>query len=315
MNIHIDEHHIFADVFARVQRSKHIFLDLKTTVQAYLENNPYRLAQRIEDGTGDNVTYLESIVPVPYVCAHLTSEFLHHLRSTLDNLAFILVKRHRGDDFDESKVQFPIFNSMTDFKDKGKMSNLLEVFSKKDLDQIVSMKPARDGLALFWIIHRLNIIDKHRFMLRPFATAQGIGWKNIKIKGEDGSVILDTTYAPPPWKLGDEVARARANGYGGNVSSFPVSPLVQIHAPSVIEPSDILGVLGLLGDFVDKIANAFILLHEHPEADTFKIPLDWYSTGKLVLARAPDQNADSTHVLTQVLRSCIASQTGPRRTS
>jgi len=66
-------------------------------------------------------------------------------------------KIHSGD------VQFPIFDNATDYA-AGKMRQI-EGMSQRSIDAIDATKPYKGGTDLLWVLHKLDILDKHRTIL------------------------------------------------------------------------------------------------------------------------------------------------------
>ncbi len=91
--------------------------------------------------------------------------YLNAIRSSLDILAMVLVRRH-GLDIKEEQVYFPIARSEAIFYDKNWPGRkLLDMLPEKDRAIIESLKPYKGGSVSLWTLHHLDIVRKHRRLL------------------------------------------------------------------------------------------------------------------------------------------------------
>jgi hypothetical protein len=102
-------------------------------------------------------------IDVPSRLAKHVGEGLLHLRGTLDNLAWQLVLANGGTP--DSKTEFPVFKDEAHFdrraprKMRGMSADAVTVI--KEL-QPFNAWPEHPDQATVWVIHDLNLIDKHR---------------------------------------------------------------------------------------------------------------------------------------------------------
>jgi hypothetical protein len=144
----------------KLQRAEEHFGELATDHQRFLDRNPYRVL-RETDGRDHCFAWRVKIVEEPPLAkwASLVGECVHALRSALDHTAYELVRLKRsGAEFSE----FPIF------KDRGawdaKHAKKLPGVDPKVLTQVKWLQPYRRGEQIdpLWVVHRLDILDKHR---------------------------------------------------------------------------------------------------------------------------------------------------------
>jgi hypothetical protein len=99
--------------------------------------------------------------------------YVNAIRSSLDILAMVLVRRHNLD-IKEDKVYFPIARSETHFADSNwtgrKFINALPANERAIIE---SLKPYQGGSHAIWALHHLDIVRKHRrllsVLLRPIS--------------------------------------------------------------------------------------------------------------------------------------------------
>lgn len=89
--------------------------------------------------------------------------YINTVRSSLDILAMSLVRRHNLS-ISEERVYFPIAADEAALLRKGG-SLFLDALPEADRDKVLSLKPYRDGNQGLWLLHRLDILRKHRRLL------------------------------------------------------------------------------------------------------------------------------------------------------
>ena len=94
----------------------------------------------------------------------LISEILHTLRTALDNLAYQLFLVCRANPTDEGEgIYFPIYD---DAKTKEASAfGKIKPFRQEIIDVVRNVNPSKSGQPLLWVLHRLDIVDKHRRIL------------------------------------------------------------------------------------------------------------------------------------------------------
>lgn len=91
--------------------------------------------------------------------------YINSIRSGLDVLAMVLVKRHDLK-IGEDRVLFPIAKSKEDFeRDGGSARKFVEDLPKLERQLIDHLKPYQGGNEALWALHHLDIVRKHRRLL------------------------------------------------------------------------------------------------------------------------------------------------------
>ncbi len=90
-------------------------------------------------------------------------EIIHNLRSALDHAYWQAVRPH-VEEKHEKAIQFPFSKNIDSLGDTIK-SNLAHKVSNKFYSAIASVKPCagENGNTLLYLIHKINIEDKHKF--------------------------------------------------------------------------------------------------------------------------------------------------------
>jgi hypothetical protein len=91
--------------------------------------------------------------------------YINSIRSSLDVLAMVLVKRHNLR-IREDRVFFPISKSKEDFERVGSgAQRFLEGLPELDRRLMGHLKPYQGGNDALWALHHLDIVRKHRRLL------------------------------------------------------------------------------------------------------------------------------------------------------
>jgi hypothetical protein len=151
-------------VLQRIERAKEQRRDLEREVRAWTEAGAYRVGSYVDAQSGYTVFYVHELAEITPRIVALISEILHTLRTALDNLAYQLFLVSRSDPADEGEgIYFPIYDDAktTEAGAFGK----IKPFRKEIVEAIRKINPCKSGQPLLWILHRLDIVDKHRRIL------------------------------------------------------------------------------------------------------------------------------------------------------
>lgn len=149
----------------KLARARTILEILEADIKRYKNDEPYSIETYRDSKTGAWLMRLRIDAPIPPHWAVEIGDFFHNLRSALDNLAIDLVRVNKQvltrTAIDETF--FPIAKSKEGFdKAFSKGFRRTSIRAKRAL---TLMKPYESGIRDFWIIHRLNILDKHVCLL------------------------------------------------------------------------------------------------------------------------------------------------------
>lgn len=202
-------------VRVKIIRATERHRNLEQQARAFLDSNPYRVATRTDVATRRLIYFLESVRDVPVEISSLAGDVLQNLRSSLDHLAFeLFMLGTQGKAGDGKHVSFPIFDDATAYFNHapGKMKGMLG----DAIAAIDGTQPYQGGNNVLWQIHRLNNIDKHRFLIAVGSAYQSVDvgahmqqmlsqlgpeWAGNQVP----SVFLKPTDRMFPLKPGDEL--------------------------------------------------------------------------------------------------------------
>ncbi len=137
---------------------------LEEEVRAFLGSSPYRVATKTDPASRRLIYYVESVQDTPVRISSIAGDVLQNLRSALDHLAFeLFMVGTLGKAGDGRHVSFPIFDDANGYNTYA--ADKVKGMPGKAVAAIDSIKPYRGGNDVLWQIHRLNNIDKHRFLI------------------------------------------------------------------------------------------------------------------------------------------------------
>jgi hypothetical protein len=148
----------------RVERAKEQRRDLEREMRAWTGAGAYGIGSQLDPQTEYTVYYVGYLADITPRIVALISEILHTLRTALDNLAYQLFLVCRTDPGDEGDgIYFPIYD---DAKTKeADAFRKIKPFRKEIIEAVRKVNPSKSGQPLLWILHRLDIVNKHRRIL------------------------------------------------------------------------------------------------------------------------------------------------------
>ncbi|MGB6771764.1 MAG: hypothetical protein WBF51_07140 [Candidatus Dormiibacterota bacterium] len=147
----------------KVERAKKHVNDLESEVHAFLATNPYEVGAKRDPDTRKPLHYLVGVRDTPIEAATLAGDAIQNLRSALDHLVHHLIQVGTGRSGPFYHSEFPIFDSAAEYKaGKGRK---VQGASPEAVKAIDALKPYKGGNDTLWQLHKLNLVDKHRFLI------------------------------------------------------------------------------------------------------------------------------------------------------
>jgi hypothetical protein len=170
----------------KLTRAKEHLHNLEAEVRAFLARKPYTIVAEEDRATGDRVWRVRVKEQPPQEWGVTIGEVVHALRSALDLMVCLLVERNGHEVSDETG--FPVVRRDQDLKSAlHKISGV----SRAATEMILGFHPYRGGDDQLWMLHRLDITDKHRLLI-----AVGAAYRNIVI----AFPVPKADWIPPDFK-------------------------------------------------------------------------------------------------------------------
>jgi hypothetical protein len=188
----------------KVERAKKHLTDLKLARDRFVDSKPYRITREYDPQTRYN-TYRVFDVQIPDVeIALIAGDVIHNLRSALDHLAYQLVLVNGA--VPTKQTAFPVFDDAA--KHKAGLAGKVKGMAQSAIDAINATESYQGGKgAGLWVIHYLDIADKHHALLttlinvtgssftipgyweRGYRGVGGVSFPNFGTRLKDGDVI------------------------------------------------------------------------------------------------------------------------------
>lgn len=168
----------------------------------------------------------------------IAGDAIHCLRSALDHLAYQLVLANG--ETPSVNTCFPVFRSQSAYQDNH--AQRLEGMSQAAQDEILATLPYRKGNDILWLIHKLDIDDKHHALLTTVIWPSEIALSKHMRHGE---------YSVPdrPLEVGQVFFTCKPEGYEDIKFTFDVS----LGEPGIFQHYPIVGSLKTMLDVVDNL--------------------------------------------------------------
>lgn len=179
---------------ARIDRADELTHHLEEACKAFLATRPYTVEQRPDDNPAVRAFVVTSLRDVPVLLRIITGEIAHHLRASLDLLAYqLLLKAHIMDPKRLRDCAFPIIvdRDLTKPEDREKhddsMRRKIGGIDRRAYDRIVALQPCATNREWSHLaqVQALDNTDKHRLLLAATSSIRIGGWN---FRDEHGNV-------------------------------------------------------------------------------------------------------------------------------
>ncbi len=241
----------------KIERAKEHISNLETEITAFGKRDPYVTVPKIDAQTGEVIVNVRVHELPPLRWGAIAGDAAHNLRSALNVLwrtvyTVPILDENRKDDF-------PIFDSADAFKSRfgGKHQGARQPI----VNLLKALKPYKGGNDLLWMLHVIEVTDKHQLLIPVFMNFGG-GTLTLTPKGE-ASVFYQMTGRQPILLVedGTELFRIRKPMRAGLEMKVDVKITLPVAfaKPKVVEGQPIVATLYQLAGVVDGIVETFRL--------------------------------------------------------
>jgi hypothetical protein len=269
----------FTGVRIKVERAKYHFSDLQARIEGLQEDDAYKAIPYDEPDTGDLV-YKAKIgnQPPPYWSA-IVGDCVHNLRSSLDLLVCEMIRAE-----DEPLARnsgFVVLGGEAAFTDKFKSGPPGQIKGVPEcaVKLIKRAKPYKGANNPFWMLHKLDIEDKHKLLVpigvihrKIITTFRLDDFSDFSGLNHDPTTIIDGELVTPPHGItpvglqfplenGTEIYRVPASLRADPRAQMHVYPELVIEIAfsevEVVEGEPIIPTLHQLIQFVEGFVELF----------------------------------------------------------
>jgi hypothetical protein len=248
----------------KIERAKKHIGDLKAAVDAFFSTGPYEIRTDKEPDTARPIHYVAKVNPIPDDIPLILGDALHNLRSSLDHLAYGLVEANGRSP--SNQTYFPICENLASYNAPKTVAKKTEGMSPEAKSRIDATKPYQGGNDLFWVLHKLNNIDKHCSIL-----VAGSACVSVDLGGFMGRQMIREGLIPPgfpdpppilslfykigdvicPLKAGEIIFRAIANTEPDKDLQFGFD--VAFVEPQIVQGKAIVKTVYEMANLVDSV--------------------------------------------------------------
>lgn len=232
----------------KVERAKQHLRDLEVARNSFINGNPYRIEREYDPQTGYNTYRVFDIQTPPAEIGLLAGDVIHNLRSALDHLAYQLVYVNGATH--SKQTAFPIWDSDSEYN--AQRARRVKGMAQSAIDAIDASEPYQGGKgAGLWVLHYLDIADKHHALLTPLINVTEAsftipGFWERDYKGVGGVAFPNFGKS---LKDGDVVAIREAT----MDNDMNLTLDIAFTEPEVIEGKPVIKTLQRLVDLVDNL--------------------------------------------------------------
>ncbi len=236
----------------KVERARKHLRDLELARDNFINSKPYRLERESNLGTGYNIYRVFDIQTPSAEIGLIVGDVIHNLRSALDHLTYQLVLLNGASP--TKQTAFPVFDDAKKYTTgvAGKVKGI----AQSAIDAIDASEPYQGAKgAGFWVLHYLDIADKHHALLTPLinVTKASFTMPGFWERGYRGVGGVSFPNFGKPLKEGDVVATREAE----MDSDMNLTLDMAFTEPEVIEGRPVIKTLQRLADLVDNLILSF----------------------------------------------------------
>jgi hypothetical protein len=228
---------------AKVERAKKHILDLEIARDRFIETEPYVIEPERNPQTGNYIFRVTKLQPPPHDIGLIAGDVAHNLRSALDHLAYQLVLVNK--ETPNRSTEFPIFDDAARYV--AHSHRKIKLMSQSAQDAIKATKPYRGRSNSLWLIHTMDIADKHHTLLVALIH---VGQCSVKGPMYGRFNIPETS---PPLKEGDVIFSCEPKVYENVKFTFDVT----LENPKAIAGVPLLPALHKTANRIDDLILSF----------------------------------------------------------
>jgi hypothetical protein len=172
-------------IHAKIERAETHINDLMAVFNAWVASNPYELVSEVHPDGSEEVWRFRNIKRFPSNISPIAGDAFSNLRTVLDNLVGALAIRNGKT---PQGASFPFGVSVEEFEKS--LADKAKKLPSLARDMIAVLKPYKGGNDLLWLLHRVNLSDKHWFPMRV-ELAEGMKMSGIVVRDAEPLIIGD----------------------------------------------------------------------------------------------------------------------------
>jgi hypothetical protein len=144
-------------IHTKIERANLHLRELVVLRDRFMQSRPYAILSKPDAQPGFQSYYVTDLCRPPEEIALIAGDVIHNLRTALDHLAYQLVIANGG--VPTTATCFPIHDDAKSYNDRHERQ--VRGMAQDAIDAIGEIKPYKGGNDALWILHKLDIEDKH----------------------------------------------------------------------------------------------------------------------------------------------------------
>lgn len=246
----------------KIERAKKHIGDLDAALKTFFDSKPYEVGAKRDPQTRKLVYYVARANAVPDCIAGIAGDAIHNLRSVIDHVAQqLFLIGPKGTAGPKGWHKFPFGDSATDFETR--LKGIVQGLRPDAIDVLRCIEPYQGGKGHeLWVLHRLDIIDKHRLLVTVGSSYQSFDFSayrrphDIKVFGKDHPftsfppLFLKVADSLFPLKAGDTLLTGAADDEVNENMQFRFN--VALNESGIVEGKPLLETIQHLADLVSS---------------------------------------------------------------
>jgi hypothetical protein len=228
---------------SKVERAKKHIRDLEVARDRFIETEPYVIEPERHPQPGNYLFRVTKLQPPPHKLGLIAGDAAHNLRSALDHLAYQLVLLNK--ETPNRFTGFPIFDDAAGYV--AGSHRKIKLMSQSAQDAIKATKPYRGRSNFLWLIHTMDIADKHHTLL---VALTHVGKWSVKMPVFG---LFNIPESSPPLKEGDVIFSCQPKVYENVKFTFDIT----LENPKAIAGVPLLPTLHKAANRVDDLILSF----------------------------------------------------------
>lgn len=156
----------------KIERAKRHIGELTAEIETYLAGKPYEIFAEEDQATAKRLYKIRVKQAVPFEWSAIVGDTIHNARSALDILMVEIVKLCDPNRASYNHVHFVVGQSKDIFETR--LPKNIQGASAEARRLVEDLKPYKGGDEAFWMLHQLDITNKHKAIIPVGSAHSGL---------------------------------------------------------------------------------------------------------------------------------------------
>lgn len=242
-------------ILLKLERAKQHILELEDGLNAFRLSRPYQPITNFNPNSGKTVYNIRVVAAPPESLSLIIGDAIHNLRSALDHLVWQLIESNGN--IPTKRSAFPIYETSAKYKTGS--ATQIEGMTAAARCLIDATNPYVGGTDDLWILHEIDIVDKHRLLL---VVGYGLATASVTLStgsANSAKICFDIPMQGVMLNDGAELGSVTGPIDPKLKQDFDFSFDIAFAEPEIVKGKAVLVVLKELSHLVDGIVRQFVI--------------------------------------------------------